>query len=622
MLLLCRACELAGDELPAPLDPVAVGVLAEQVRPDAAATLSYLREEGVAVKVVSGDSPSTVAAIAAAAGLLSGAPLDRVWRVVSAAGPRARGRLPGPLRCGCSAPSREGKGMTQRADVVVIGGGHNALVAATLLARAGHSTVVLERSEQLGGAVASCRPFPGVDALVSPYAYLVSLFPAGLAEQLGIELALRRRSVASCTPDGEAALVVSDDATRTESSFAALGLGDEYPRWREWQELTARMAKVLAPTLLEPLRPAAEIRDALGPEAWDVVTAQPLGASLEGQFRSDLVRGTVMTDGLIGTFARSSEPSLRQNRCWLYHVVGDGTGDWNVPVGGMGLLATALTEAATGAGVRLRTGSPVVSLDADGRGVCATTAGGERFDGTLALCAAAPAVLDELLGRAAPAPAPEGAQVKMVMVLRRLPALRSGVDPRAAFTGTLHVNERLSQLDAAFDAASGNDLPAPLPCEVYCHSLTDDSVLGAGLQAGGAHTMGLFALQTPARLFAGGLVDRQVAVRACLDSLQTVLAEPIEECLLDTADGEHCLAVHLPHDLEHDLGMPGGNIFHGDLDWPWAEEEQDVGRWGVETDLPNVLVCGAGARRGGGVSGIGGHNAAMAATAYLERHSA
>lgn len=506
-----------------------------------------------------------------------------------------------------------------RADVVVIGGGHNALVAATLLARAGCSTVVLERSERLGGAVASGRAFPGVDALVSPYAYLVSLFPTSLADELGIELEVRRRRVASCTPDGTAALVVSDDAARTESSFAELGASDDYARWREWEDLTARIAKALAPTLLEPLRPAADIRDALGPHAWNVLTGEPLGATLRGQFGSDLVRGTVMTDGLIGTFARSSEPSLRQNRCWLYHVIGDGTGDWNVPVGGMGVIAEALADAATKAGVRLHTGTQVVSVDADGHGVCATTADGEEFTGRLALCAAAPAVLDELLGRAPVAPVPEGAQVKMIMVLRRLPALRSGVDPRTAFTGTLHVNERLTQLDAAFDAAAELDLPSPVPCEVYCHSLSDDSVLGPGLRASGAHTLGLFALQTPARLFGDGGVDRQAAVRACLDSLQSVLAEPIEDCLVTTPDGEPCLGVHLPHDLERDLGMTGGNIFHGDLAWPWAEDDDDVGRWGVETDLPNVLVCGAGSRRGGGVSGIGGHNAAMAAMRYLER---
>jgi phytoene dehydrogenase-like protein len=95
-------------------------------------------------------------------------------------------------------------------------------------------------------------------------------------------------------------------------------------------------------------------------------------------------------------------------------------------------------------------------------------------------------------------------------------------------------------------------------------------------------------------------------------SLDAALAEPIEDCLLRTPDGEPCLEVRTPLDLEADVGLPGGNIFHRDLRWPWAETPEDVGRWGVETEHPRVLVCGAGARRGGGVSGIPGRAAAMA----------
>ena len=73
-----------------------------------------------------------------------------------------------------------------------------------------------------------------------------------------------------------------------------------------------------------------------------------------------------------------------------------------------------------------------------------------------------------------------------------------------------------------------------------------------------------------------------------------------------------CLEARTPVELEDELGMPGGNIFHRDVQWPFAEDDADVGRWGVETPHANVLLCGAGARRGGGVSGIPGHNAAMA----------
>jgi phytoene dehydrogenase-like protein len=139
---------------------------------------------------------------------------------------------------------------------------------------------------------------------------------------------------------------------------------------------------------------------------------------------------------------------------------------------------------------------------------------------------------------------------------------------------------------------------------VYCHSLTDPTILSPELSAQGVHTLTLFGLHMPARLFAeAGAKDRAVA--ATLRSLNSVLAEPIEPLLLG-------LEALTPPELEAELGMPGGHIFHRDLAWPFAESDEDVGRWGVETAYPNVWLCGAGARRGGGVSGIAGHNAARA----------
>ena len=114
----------------------------------------------------------------------------------------------------------------------------------------------------------------------------------------------------------------------------------------------------------------------------------------------------------------------------------------------------------------------------------------------------------------------------------------------------------------------------------------------------------------PARLFRGDPAGTLAIARArTLASLDAVLAEPIEDCLYDPATIE----VLGPLEIEAALNMPGGHIFHGDLQWPYAERVEDVGRWGVETDHPRVFVCGAGARRGGGVSGIPGRNAAMAA---------
>jgi len=123
----------------------------------------------------------------------------------------------------------------------------------------------------------------------------------------------------------------------------------------------------------------------------------------------------------------------------------------------------------------------------------------------------------------------------------------------------------------------------------------------------------VFGLHMPARLFrADPDGARARALAATLRSIDSALAEPLAGCLLPDANGQPCLEVMTPADLAAGTGLPGGHIWHTDLAWPFAEDDADVGRWGVETAHPRVLICGAGARRGGGVSGIGGHNAAMA----------
>jgi phytoene dehydrogenase-like protein len=195
------------------------------------------------------------------------------------------------------------------------------------------------------------------------------------------------------------------------------------------------------------------------------------------------------------------------------------------------------------------------------------------------------------------------------MLLKRLPRV-PGVSAVQAFTGTFHVNESYEQLAAAYRQAAAGEIPALPPCEVYCHSLTDASILSDELCYRGVHTLTLFGLHMPARLFTGADAKER-AVAATLRSLDSVLAEPIEDCLLG-------LEALTPPELEAELGMPGGHIFHRDLAWPFAESEEEVGRWGVETAHANVWLCGAGARRGGGVSGIPGHNAARAVLEALD----
>ena len=342
---------------------------------------------------------------------------------------------------------------------------------------------------------------------------------------------------------------------------------------------------------------------------------RPLSDLLEESFESDPIRGTVLTDALIGTFAPAGDAELRQNRCFLYHVVGNGTGRWDVPVGGMGALSGALELAARRAGAEIRLRAEVTGIVTEGAEAVVTCGDGECYACSHVLANVAPAVLTRLLGDDGPAtPAAEGSQLKVNLLLKRLPKLRDrGVSPEDAFAGTFHVNEGYDQLQRAYDEAARGQIPTVPPCELYCHTLTDPSILSPGLRAAGAQTLTVFGLHMPARLFAADPeASKDAAVAATIASINSALGEPLEDCLAEDADGVPCIEALTPVELESELGMPGGHIFHGELAWPFAESDEQVGSWGVETGHPNVWVCGAGARRGGGVSGIPGHNAVRA----------
>jgi phytoene dehydrogenase-like protein len=521
-------------------------------------------------------------------------------------------------------PSTLSVTLCDRYDVVVVGGGHNGLVAATYLAQAGLSVLVLERLGHTGGAAVSAQAFAGLPARLSRYSYLVSLMPDQVVRDLGLDLELRSRAVASYTPvrrDGRdtGLFVEHQEGPATAASFRDLtGSDAEYDAWRAFYAEVGAFAERVAPTLLEPLRTAAQVRSMVDPGTWEQLVEQPLGRVVEERFADDTVRGVVATDALIGTFADLNAPSLVQNRCFLYHLVGNGTGEWRVPVGGMGAVTDALAAAARDAGVTVVTGAEVGAIASDGTEATVTWhdgSGDRTVSGDWVLANVAPWVLGSLLGTDR-GERPEGSQLKLNLLLERLPRLRSGVPADVAFAGTTHVAEDYSRLQQAHAEAEAGALPSVQPGELYCHSLTDPSILGP-LADRGMHTLTYFGVHTPARLFDGDLAgQRELAVGRALAAIDEVLEEPVSSLLAVDRDGRPCLEAKAPQDVEEALAMPGGHIFHGDLAWPWvpdaAELDTPARRWGVATDVPNVLVCGSGARRGGAVSGLGGHNAARA----------
>ncbi|HET8795980.1 MAG TPA: NAD(P)/FAD-dependent oxidoreductase, partial [Arthrobacter sp.] len=287
-------------------------------------------------------------------------------------------------------------------DVVIVGGGHNGLVAATYLAKAGKSVLLLERQDHIGGATVSARPFPGVDARLSRYSYLISLLPRQIIADLDLDLKLIRRRYSSYTPlpgTTRGLLVDNNDDGITAASFAAIGAGSDVDGFNQLYERTGKLARSLWPTMLQPLLRRSEARDLVGDDQlWDDFIERPIGEVIERSVQNDLVRGVVLTDGLISTYARAHESDLSQNRCFFYHVTGGGTGDWDVPVGGMGALSDALARAADLAGVHILTRAEVTHVSPDGEVRYELDGELRTVQADRVLSNAAPAVLSRLLG--------------------------------------------------------------------------------------------------------------------------------------------------------------------------------------------------------------------------------
>lgn len=513
-------------------------------------------------------------------------------------------------------------------DVIIVGSGHNGLVAAVTLAAAGKRVLVLEGQPYPGGATVSARIFPEYDAQISRYSYLISLFSEQLADDLGLQLKCQRRKVASFTPwqnqrgEQRGLLISNDDEARTRKSLRTLcGTDDAWQSLQRFEELRQEFSRLVWPTMLRPLQSRSTFEKQLvtAPQraAWEAFVERPLGEYLEQNFANDLVRGLLMTDGRIGLSVDAHDPTLLQNRCFIYHVIGNLTGEWRVPTGGMQALTSALLQRCAELGVQIKCGCPVMHLETglNYHSVTWEESGRQRScSAEYVLVNAGRRTEAAILNREwNPEPGDEGSVIKINMLLKRLPEmLTTDAVAAEAFAGTLHLNEGYEQMRSAWRTAQGGVLPAPPPGELYCHTLTDPSILSPELQQAGFHTVTLFGLDMPWRVFETRHDERREQVlRHYLDSISAICQESIEDCLAVNADGSHCVEVMTPQDLQRAVGLDYGNIFHNQLSWFFTEREAEAGSWGVETEIPRVLRAGSSAMRGGAVSGIPGWSAAQ-----------
>jgi phytoene dehydrogenase-like protein len=517
--------------------------------------------------------------------------------------------------------------MKAKYDVVILGAGHNGLVAAAYLSRAGLSVLLLEKNDYVGGATTSQKVFPDYDAWLSRYSYLVSLFPEKIIRDLNLNLELRRREIASYTPyardgqhNGLLLSNVSEEVSR-RSIFELTGSEAEFDGMKRFYGLAGVFAEQVWDTMLRPLAAKEDFRrrfdssDA-GREAWRSLVEEPLGRAIERYLQDDLVRGLVFTDAKIGVFTHPHDESLLQNRCFLYHLIGNKTGEWKVPVGGMGNVARKLEQTARAHGAEMLTrvdlrrldlsGKPLVEFECDGRA--------QSVEARFLLVNFGLNVLAKILGKPyQPDATNEGSVFKINMLLHRLPKLKDNSHAATdAFRGTFHIDESYEQMKASYRQAAHGQLPDKVPSEIYCHTLTDDSILSPELRTKGFHTLTLFGIDTPWPLFAADNdAMRQQAQARFVAGLNGWLAEPLEDCLAQARDGSPCIEGKSPVDIENALGLYHGNIFQTALTFPFAETKEETGKWGVETEYENVYLCGSSAQRGGAVSGIPGHNAAM-----------
>ncbi|HEV2685721.1 MAG TPA: NAD(P)/FAD-dependent oxidoreductase [Actinomycetota bacterium] len=500
-------------------------------------------------------------------------------------------------------------------DAIVIGAGHNGLVAACALAQAGSRVLVLEARDIVGGACVTEEIAPGFR--ISTAAYSFSLFRPEIFNALqlanyGLSFYAKEPRMFLPQPDGRH-FFVWRDAARTREEIAQIDAhdADAYDRWNAfWDDV----AGVIRPLILaEPPSLSAlekQMADQGRSEMFRLAIAGSAADTVAEFFHSDEVQGAFVGQGIIGTFAGPHD--LGTAFVMTYHAFGgelvDGAATWAYVRGGMGAVTQALAARARDLGVDIRTSSPVSSVLVDGERVTGIEmADGREIAAPLVLSNADPkrtflslvpdgALPDEFNARVR-ALDTTGSVVKVNLALSELPDFTClpGAGPQQA--GTIELSPSVAALDDAFNDAKDGRVSAQPYMEVYIQSVTDPS-----LAPDGAHVASCFAQYAP-----GSVPMEQ------WDTMREGAGDAVIDTLASYAPNVKRAIVHRqvlgPADLEERFGLTGGNIFHGEI-----LPGQIFGeRFAARTPIKGLYLCGSGAHPGGGVCGAPGWNAARAA---------